>query len=168
MSEAWFNDQDIVTVERDLLERLKQTAAENASRKMRFCLHQDQNAQLHEMVIAVAPGAYLRPHRHPTKCESFHVIQGKFWLVIFDDSGKIQRKFVMGPRHEEDIFLYRIEKGYWHTIVPLTDFVILHEVTPGPFVREEASEFPVWAPAPEETEKIREFQKELIHRCEAC
>ena len=165
MNDAWFNDSDIVTVDQALIDRLKQDAGRNLSKRMRFCLHQDLAADLHEMVIAVAPGGYLRPHQHPHKSESFHVIEGRFWLLVFDDNGEIIEKFKMGERGQEAIFLYRLEPGYWHTIRPLTDFVVLHEVTRGPFVKEEASLFPSWAPDGNEPEQVRAFHEKLDRIC---
>ena len=44
---------------------------------------------------------------------------------------------------DEHPFLFRISNSAWHTVVPKSDFVIIHEVTKGPF-NKNSSEFADW------------------------
>ena len=166
MGEVWFANKGLVTIDASLIARLKRAARRDPSKKTRFCLHRNIRDNLHEMVIAVAKGAYLPVHRHPRKTESFHVIEGRFWLLIFDAKGKVIKKFKMGTGRRKEIFLCRLKAGTWHTILPLSKFVVFHEVTKGPFVKRAASRFPSWMPTEKEPEKLREFQKKLTRLCQ--
>ena len=164
MSEVWFNDQDIVKIDGDLIEKLKAQAEHHPRKRARFCLHKNTQAEVHEMVIAVMKEAYVRPHKHKYKTESFHVIRGSLWLCIFNDKGDIVEKFRMSERGGDGYFLYRLEKNYWHTIIPITDFVAFHEVTKGPFNNTDDSIFPDWAPKEGEQAKIDGYVKGLLAR----
>jgi len=97
------------------------------------------------MVIAFCRETYNRPHRHRNKTESFHVIEGNLLIVFFDDQGKVQRRIKMGPNRDGQTFLYRLSSSLWHTVVPLSEFVIIHETTTGPFIKDE-TEFAAWGP----------------------
>jgi cupin fold WbuC family metalloprotein len=112
------------------------------------------------MVIAFCRGSFNRPHRHRNKTESFHVIEGKLMVVFFDDCGRIVRGIRMGPYGGDQTFLYRLSSSVWHTVVPLTEFVIIHETTTGPFLKEE-TEYPAWGPGETDGEEIKAFMAKI-------
>jgi len=85
------------------------------------------------------------------------MIEGKVVLGFFEDSGAILQTLEMEANRKKT-FLYRLSAPYWHTVVPLTEFAIFHEVSTGPFL---PSEYPEWEP--ENTpEAIHSFQQKLI------
>jgi len=165
MPDVWHNKKEIVTVDQKLIDKLKKSALRSPKKRARFCLHTHDKASVHEMIIAVARGTYVRPHKHVRKTESFHVIEGRFWLFIFDDKGRVIRKFKMGQKGKEKIFLYRCQKNIWHAIMPITPFVVFHEVTPGPFVKNKSSQFPAWAPGEDDLKGIKDFHNRLLKKC---
>lgn len=162
MPEVLFNEKDVAKLDGDFIDGLIARAAQNPRKRMRLCLHKDIKDDVHEMIIAMAKESYVRPHKHIHKTESFHVIRGSLWLFIFDNEGNITEKFKMSEFGSDGYFLYRLEKNYWHTMVPITDFVVFHEVTKGPFTGKDDSVFPKWAPHEEETEKAAKFIKKLL------
>jgi hypothetical protein len=66
----------------------------------------------------------------------------------------------MAPMAEDQTFLYRLNVEQWHCLVPLTDFVIIHETTTGPFKKDE-SDFPDWASDEKDKPAIRKFIQKI-------
>jgi cupin fold WbuC family metalloprotein len=124
---------------------LKKKAMENPRRRVRLCTHTSSDDLLHEMLIVHARGNYVPPHRHKGKSESFHIIEGRLKIVLFDDEGTIDKIIEIAASDPEAIFFYRLSAPIYHTVIPMTDYVIFHETTNGPFRREDM-EFAPWAP----------------------
>jgi glucose-6-phosphate isomerase len=155
-SNTFFADQEIVEINLTQLEDLKHAASHSPLKRARLCLHRTHDDQVQEMVIAFCRGTYNPPHRHQNKSESFHVIEGELLIIFFDDRGKVTRRIKLGPPNAESTFLYRLSSDLWHTVVPLSEFVIIHETTTGPFVRG-ATECAAWAPDDSDREQIDKF-----------
>ena len=160
MAVFYFPDPGIIEINQRHLDQLKQAARQAPLRRARFCLHRDENDKVHEMVIAFCRDSYVPPHRHRNKSESFHVIEGRLLVVFFNEQGAVTGKMEMSPLAAGKTFFYRLNAEQWHTVIPLTDFVILHETTPGPF-RKEESDFPAWAPAAADEAAIRKFIRQI-------
>lgn len=156
MSATFFIREEIIEISQEQLDQLKQAAMQAPLKRARLCLHHDRSDKVQEMVIAFHKESYVRPHRHIDKSESFHVIEGKLAVVFFDASGQVTRRIKMGPFGNDHTFLYRLSSSLWHMVVPLSEFVIIHETTTGPFVEGEA-EFPNWAPDDADADEIRAF-----------
>ena len=105
--------------------------------------------------------AYVRPHKHIGKSESFHVIEGLLLVVVFDDEGSKIEDIPMGDMHSGELFYYRLPANLYHTVIPQQDFVVFHEVTNGPFDRSDTV-FAPWAPAEDDKPDIqRGFQDRI-------
>ena len=152
------NDNDKLKIDSEYIQYLKALAEKNADGKCTMCLHNDTREHVHEMMNVYPEGLYVRPHSHPFKTETKTIIEGRLLIVIFDESGNIQDKFVM---EKNGVFTFRIGKGILHTNIPLTN-VVFHEVTSGPFVGKDDSVFPEWAPEPHEEQKVKELMKGLF------
>ena len=156
MSVFTFDGQDIVTIREESLDKIRQAAKSAPLRRSRYCLHHDNEDQVHEMIIAFCRDSYVRPHKHLQKTESFHVIEGELVVVFFDDNGNQVDRLKMGTKQQGGPFIYRLACDMWHTVIALTDSVIIHETTCGPFIKEE-SIFPIWAPEDGDEEGIKKF-----------
>ncbi len=156
MSTTLFAHQEIIEINRAQLEDLKRAAAASPLKRARLCLHHSHDDKVQEMVIAFCRGTYNRPHRHRNKTESFHVIEGNLVVVFFDNLGHVTGRIKLGPGTEGQTFLYRLSSDLWHTVVPLSEFVIIHETTSGPFIKEE-NELATWAPDEKDTKGVEEF-----------
>jgi glucose-6-phosphate isomerase len=163
VSAKFFAGEEIIEIRPDQLVELKRAAWEAPLKRARLCLHQDHADQVQEMVIAFSRQSYVRPHRHRHKTESFHVIEGELEVIFLDDSGGVIRRIPMGPRESGRTFLYRLCSSLWHTVVPLSEFTIIHETTTGPFIPGE-TEFAPWGPEDSDAAGVRAF----LARVTAC
>lgn len=162
MSEAIFNTKNIIKFDNKDIQHLKQKALNNPLKRIRLCLHKDIQEPLHEMIIVVCKDVYIRPHKHIGKTESFHIIEGSFFLIIFDDNGGIIEKILMGEDNKRKKFLCRLEKNSWHMLIPTSDFVVFHETTNGPYTGKEDSIFAPWAPEEGGSTAIENFVGKIL------
>ena len=145
--ELFVADERIVKVDRAVIETLKAQAARNPRGRARLCAHKDVNDRLHEMLIVMARDIYIRPHKHLGKSEAFHVIEGAADIVFYDDSGAIEDVFTVDAR---GVFYFRNDEPRYHTQIIKSEFLVVHEITNGPFNSADT----VFAPwAPEETDR---------------
>ncbi|NMM46720.1 cupin fold metalloprotein, WbuC family [Rhodospirillaceae bacterium KN72] len=146
MTEVFLNTDDIVEVTDAWIEKLKTAAAESPLKRSRLCLHLSPEDPVQEMIIALRQEILFRPHRHPNKSESFHMLEGSLYVLLFNDDGSVKRAIEMGPRGSGQVSCYRLCTSQWHAILPMTEVVVFHESTAGPFVPGDAL-FPDWAPS---------------------
>lgn len=154
---AVFENRDgIVEVGSAWIARLKRSAARAPLRRSRLCLHRAHGETVQEMVIAFRKGSLVRPHRHPGRSESLHMIEGRLTVLVFDEAGRVRRRIDLSalPTGEGESFMDRIGDGAWHTVVPTSDYAVAHEASAGPF-DPDADNFAPWAPA--EVELLRAF-----------
>ncbi len=156
MSAVFFVETDIAVIEQHHYTILKKLAMESPLRRSRICLHEDRTDPLHEMIIAFCQDSYVAPHRHHQKTESFHLIEGQVMIVTFDDAGAPTYRITLGDPASGKPPIYRLNRKLWHTVIPLTEFVILHETTNGPFVRHE-TDYAAWGPADGDLPAIAAF-----------
>ncbi len=160
MSPTFFVDQEIVEIEQKKLEQLRIAASQSITKRARFCLHRSYEDSIQDMVIAFCKDSYVHPHRNVRKSKLFHVIEGKLMLVFFDDGGAVVKKIEMGMYESEKPFLCRLNVNAWHTVVPLSDYLIILETNGGPFVKGE-DEYAKWAPGSENEKGIKKFMERL-------
>lgn len=158
--EVYYTKDTITKVTSEVIDFLKQKASDNERRRIRLCTHKDVNDPVHEMLIVHAKNNYVPPHKHLYKSESFHMIEGRLQVVIFHDDGSIREVIQMGDTSSGDIFFYRLSESCFHTVIPLTDWVVFHETTRGPFLREETI-YPSWAPDDDDPPSYRLYSEEL-------
>ena len=51
--------------------------------KSRICSHLSPTDKTHEMLIFHKKDAYVRPHKHMNRLQSFHLISGKISMIFF-------------------------------------------------------------------------------------
>jgi len=163
MSEVIFNKDNIIKIDNKRIQDLKQKAFRNPSKKIRLCLHQTIEELLHEMIIVHCKDVYVRPHKHTKKSESFHVIEGSFFIIIFDENGRVIEKTLISREQEGYNFLCRFEKDLWHMLIPMSDFVVFHETTKGPYTGIGNSIFAPWAPKADDSIGVEKFIKKILN-----
>jgi len=159
--EVFTTSDSIAKVSKKDIEWLKAKALGNSRERVRLCAHQRVEDAVHEMLIVHTKGTYIRPHMHPNKSESFHIIEGALDILVFDDFGAIIEVVNMGEYSSGDQFFWRLSESYFHTVIPRSDLVIFHETTSGPFVRETSNVPASWSPVEDEIELINGYTKEL-------
>lgn len=146
MQNVFHNTEDIAVIGSEWISRLQQVALASPLRRARICLHRSDADKVHEMIIALAKDCLFPPHRHRAKAESFHMIEGRLVVIIFNDDGTTRRSFILTPPGQGDAIAYRLGSSAFHAVFPLDETVVYHETTEGPFVRGEAIIAP-WAPS---------------------
>lgn len=112
------------------------------------------------MLIALDRGTYVRPHRHPDKSESFHVVEGALSVVLFGDEGQVRETIPLGEYASGRAFYYRLAEPVYHTLLVQSPVAVIHETTNGPFDRS-ATEYAPWAPAEEDGDASCAYLHEL-------
>ncbi len=159
-SEVLYPDDPIVKVaERDVA-WLKTQAGQNERKRIRLCAHNSVDDSLHEMLIVHTHDTYVRPHKHLNKSESFHVIEGRVDIVLFDNDSNITDLIHMGDYGSGHYFYNRIADSRYHTLLIHSDVLVFHETTNGPFVRSQTI-FAPWSPNENDTEAVRKFVSKL-------
>lgn len=148
------------------IEALKEQAAQNRRRRMRICTHPDVDDPLHEMFIVHCRGAYVRPHKHPGKSEAVHMVEGEADVVFFDEDGTVHDLVRLGGPESGGRLYYRLGASLYHTLIVRSEVVVFHEITNGPFRREDTV-FARWAPAEEDEVSSEAFLAQLEQRVAA-
>lgn len=143
--EVLYADDDILCIGRTDIEGLKSLSDNNIRKRIRLCAHPDEKNILHEMFIVLGKENYIRPHRHPHKSESFHVIEGSADIILFDEVGTPIKRIKLGDYSSGRRFYFRIDLPIFHTLVVISACFIFHETTNGPFNRAD-TEFAPWSP----------------------
>ena len=152
----------IAKVTEDDIFFLKEQAAKNERKRVRLCTHPGDADLLHEMLIIHARNTYVPPHKHINKSESFHIIEGSLSVFIFDENGTVVETISMGEAKSGRVFYYRLSESLYHSVLPESEFVVFHEVTNGPFNRQDMIIAP-WAPADDDFVSQASFTDILLH-----
>lgn len=155
-AEVLYALDSIPVIDSELIAELKERALKAPRRRCRLCGHDGPNSPLHDMLIVLHRDGYVPPHRHHGKSESFHLIEGRAWLVTFDEVGKLALARLMRPAAEGGPFFYRMPAGVYHSLILETPWLVFHEATTGPFDATK-TETPAWAPDPEAIAEGRRY-----------
>lgn len=128
---------------------LKRQAEASPRKRARICAHRSNDDTLHEMLIAISSRSYIRPHRHISKSESFHIVEGEVDVAVFDEAGAVKEVIQLGAPGSGRRFFYRLSQSAFHTLLIRSDCLVMHEVTNGPFSREGTIQAPF---APDESD----------------
>lgn len=148
--EVLYSKDMITKINLNDIEDLKTKALSNERKRARLCTHLSPDNALHEMLIVLAKGCYIRPHKHIDKIESFHMIEGELKILFFDDTGNITNIINMGNYADEKYFYYRLSEPRFHSVIPVSELVVFHEITNGPFNSEDTV-FASWSPVTAES-----------------
>lgn len=159
-AEVLYTLDAVTKIGNDDIQSLKSRALENERDRARLCAHTSTDDSVHEMLIVHTKGTYIPPHKHLGKSESFHIVEGRLDIVIFDDAGEVVEVVEMGEYATGATFFWRISESYYHSVIPRTDIVVFHETTKGPFKREDFVHAP-WAPREDDPAAVRLYMEQL-------
>lgn len=158
--EVYYCDDALVTVDDTTIAELKRIAAGNPRLRSRLCAHPDPASDLHEMLIVHHRDAYVRPHMHIGKPESFHVMEGTARVVIFEDDGRIRDVLDVAPYGRGALCYYRMPEKVFHALLITSEWLVFHETTAGPFDPSRTA-FPDWAPDGSDSGEVGRYVAEL-------
>lgn len=165
-SEVLYPDESVIRVGHQDIEWLKQESDKNARKRIRLCTHISIEDPVHEMLIVHAKNTYVRPHKHLNKTESFHIVDGLVDIVLYTDDGLINEVIPMGDYGTGRNFYYRLSEPIFHTMVIVSDHLVFHETTCGPF-RASDTMFAPWAPDESDSLGVKAFMYRLAQEIEA-
>tara|TARA_A100000164_G_C21797411_1_gene718944 strand:+ start:141 stop:644 length:504 start_codon:yes stop_codon:yes gene_type:complete len=156
------NKSIIATYNSKIISKLKKMADTSESQRSRAIIHLNRNSKINEMIIVLKKNSYLRPHSHPNKkTETYHVIEGRMNVCIFDRYGKIIKVVKMGNIKSGLEFYYRMNKTIFHMPMAISNYCVYHEIYSGPFVKNKDVNYCDWSPKENEKEKIKIFLKNI-------
>ena len=74
------------------------------------------------------------------------VLEGEVDVVLFHDNGSISQIIQVGAPYTGKNFYQRLPEEIYHMLIIRSEFLVFHEITEGPFLRENTI-FPEWGPA---------------------
>lgn len=154
--EVFYSGDKISYISNEEIEYLKHLAGLNPRKRIRLCAHKGKNDTLHEMFIVHKQGCYVTPHKHIGKVESMAIIEGEVDVILFENDGNIKKIIQMGDRNSGKNFYQRIADPIYHSMIIRSEFLVFHEITEGPFLREKTI-FAPWAPPIENSYEIENF-----------
>lgn len=105
--------------------------------------HPELSDPVQRLAIAMEPGTYIRPHRHPHTFELLLPLSGRFLVLNFDEQGTVTHRVVLG----EDCMALEMEAGTWHAVLSLDNGGVIFEVKHGGYQPVAEQDFATWAPA---------------------
>ena len=144
-----------------LMAEVASQAREAARLRINYNFHHTTDEPVNRLLNAMNRGSYLPVHRHlsPDRCESSIVLRGRVGLTIYDDSGRVVGRRVVGP--DSGCCGFDIEAGVWHGLVVLEDDTVLFEVKQGPYAPITPDNLAPWTPAVDDKPRVEAFIKEL-------
>jgi cupin fold WbuC family metalloprotein len=158
--EVFIAEDPIVRLGDQEIAFLKRQAQESPRKRARVCAHKTNDDALHEMVIAISAASYIHPHRHLDKSESFHIVEGEVDVAVFDQAGVIVDVIELGPPGSGRYFYYRLSESAFHTLLIRTDFLVVHEVTNGPFAPDRTVLAP-FAPPEDQADEAHDYMRRV-------
>lgn len=137
---------DMKLFDESLLDELVSKAKASARLRANRNVHASLDELVQRLFIAIEPGSYVRPHRHPEaeKWEFFMVVRGRLAALLFDEQGQVLRREELtpgGPLHG-----FEIPPNTWHCVVALESESVFFEVKQGPYTPLSDKDFASWAP----------------------
>lgn len=159
--EVLFTKSDLTMIGHGEIQFLKEKAKCTKRQRIRLCIHKNPEETVHEMIIVLSGGSYVRPHKHVRKHESFHIIEGKGDVFLYTDEGEVKQVIRLGGYRDKSNFYCRIPTGICHSLVPVSDWLVFIETTIGPFIARDTI-YPAWAPKEEDAVAVNGFMKNIL------
>lgn len=156
--EVYFIKDDVVKVNASMLREMKEIAAQNLSGKIRYCFHECEEAAMQEMLFVIPEFGYSRPHMHRDVAESHVILDGEGYCILFDLYGGITDYFKVSPN---EYFTYRIQKGIFHMVIPVTMQMVIYEIREGRFEKD-TNIYAKWAPNEKEKGEVEQYKAKVL------
>jgi len=125
------------------LQQLSELAAQSPRLRANRNLHPELSDAVQRLTVAMAPGTYVRPHRHPHTFELLTPLSGRFLVLHFDDDGSVTQRVVLG----EECKLLETDAGIWHAVLSMDNDGVIFEVKHGGYQPVTEPDSAPWAPA---------------------
>ena len=159
----YYSRYPLPLVDAEVITFLKQAAAKSPLRRARFCAHLSPDAEQHDMLIVSHRDTYVNPHRHLNKSETFVLLEGSAEIILFDESGEVEKTVKMGTPASGHPFFYRMPPRQFHSLSIESELLVFLENTKGPFRLDDREHAP-WAPDAKDTENGKAFIASILQK----
>lgn len=128
------------------LQQLSEQAANSPRLRANRNLHPELSNPVQRLAIAMEPGTYVRPHRHPHTFELLTSLSGRFLVLHFDDNGYVTQLVVLG----EECKVLETDAGTWHAVLSMDKGGVIFEVKHGGYKPVTDQDSAPWAPTENE------------------
>ena len=111
------------------IDQLAAKAAAAPRQRANLNLHPELADPIQRLAIAMEPGTYVRPHRHPHTWELLYPLRGRFVVLHFNAAGQVIDRAVLG----EGTAALETAAGTWHAVLSLDVGGVIFEVKHGPY-----------------------------------
>lgn len=123
--------------------QLSSVATQSSRLRSNMNLHAELSDPVQRLAIAMEPGTYIRPHRHPHTFEVLLPLRGRFVVLNFDNEGRVTQRAVLG----EECVALEMPANVWHAVLSLDKQGVIFEVKQGGYQPVAEEDFMTWAPA---------------------
>lgn len=115
------------------LNKLSESSKKVNLARSRICAHQNENEKLQNMFIYFNGKSQVEPAKHIDKDESIHMLWGRGRYFFFNESDDIDFDIRLGDYSSDLPFYLRVPKNVMHCLVSISENILAHETTQGPF-----------------------------------
>ena len=146
----------------EMRSQLIEAARSSPLRRARINFHPDDSSPVQEMIIAMCRDTQISIHQHTGKSESFNVMEGRILIGLFESGGRLFD--VVDLDADSGRRYYRLDTEIPHLVSPVSDIVLFHETTVGPFEKDRHHEHPAWSSNVDVDEYRRELERRASQR----
>ena len=117
-------------INNDLLDEVTLKAGESPRLRMNYNLHDSLDAKAQRLINVLLPGTALPIHRHRHAAETYVLLRGKMFVVLYNDLGAQVERYLLDPTIGN--YGVQIPSGQWHGIEVIEPSAIF-EVKDGPY-----------------------------------
>jgi 8-oxo-dGTP diphosphatase len=101
----------------------------------RICMHTNDNADIHEMIMIHSKPSKVGPLRQLKTSLSYHIIEGELAIELFDEQGIKLKDYIVSNSNLKDNVTtsIRLNAKQYRTVSSVSPFAIFLEVGSGPF-----------------------------------
>ncbi|MDO5572167.1 MAG: WbuC family cupin fold metalloprotein [Bacteroidales bacterium] len=103
-------------------------------KRMNYNIHETLDEDLHKMINAFQPETKIPVHRHlhPSRKETYILIQGKLDIVRYNEEGYITSRSELSK--ESGNIIAEMLPGDWHTLDIKKPDTVIVEIKKGPYI----------------------------------
>ena len=119
-------------IDSELLDGICKQAKENPRLRMNYNLHTELDEPVQRLLNALEPGTEIPIHRHRHSDETYLIIRGSLFVILFDENKKLLNKVLLDPK--EGTYGVSVPAGQWHSIEVLESDTVIFEIKEGPYM----------------------------------
>lgn len=117
-------------IDSKLLDKVAAEAFQSHRLRMNYNLHENSDSKAQKIINVLLPGTAISIHRHQETSETFIILQGKLFVVFYNDMGAQTERYLLDSAKGN--YGVEIPKGQWHGIEVIEPSAVF-EVKDGPY-----------------------------------